>query len=77
MSRTFQDENFLVWEVYPSGSRFGLSQRPELVFHCLTDRQLAPRFLEHGEHEAAAERTIVEASPADLLALLRQSRETG
>lgn len=77
MARQFQDENFLVWEVYPSGSRFGLSESPYLVFHCLTDRQLAPRFLEHGEHEADAERSVVEASPADLLALLRRSRETG
>ena len=43
MSRTFQDENFLVWEVYPSGAKFGASEDPFLVFHCITDRGLRPR----------------------------------
>jgi hypothetical protein len=75
MSRKFQDENFLVWEVYPSASRFGFSHNPHLVFNCLTDRLLRPRSLLHEGDEADAERVIVDASRDQLMALLRRSTE--
>jgi hypothetical protein len=75
MSRTFQDQNFLVWEAYPSGSRFGFSQRPNIVFHCLTDRGLRPRFTVFAGDAADAERMIVAASPEELLRLLGSARE--
>jgi hypothetical protein len=70
MSRTFQDENFLVWEVYPSGAKFGASEDPFLVFHCITDRGLRPRKLQVTGDEADAERLVGKASPTELLALL-------
>ena len=75
MSRKFQDENFLVWEVYPSASRHGFSENPHLIFNCLTDRFLRPRALQHGDDEADAERLIRKASPGELIELLRQSTE--
>lgn len=75
MSRKFQDENFLVWEVYPSASRFGLADRPSLIFNCLTDRQLRPRILGFDGDEAGAERSIDGATREDLLTLLHRSRE--
>lgn len=74
MSRTFQDENFLVWEVYPSGAKYGFSEDPFLVFHCITDRGLRPRKLQVTGDEADAERLVVKASPAELLDLLGKSR---
>lgn len=73
MSRTFQDENFLVWEVYPSGATYGYSENPFLVFHCITDRGLRPRKLRVTGDAADAERLIVRASPTELLELLNQS----
>ena len=73
MSRTFQDENFLVWEVYPSGARYGFSEDPFLVFHCITDRGLRPRKLQVTGDEADAERLVTRASPAELLELFSQS----
>jgi hypothetical protein len=75
MSRTFQDDSFLVWEVYPSASNFGFSEQPNIVFHCLTDRALRPRALPVTGDEAGAERLVVTASPTELLGLLKQSRE--
>ena len=74
MSRTFQDENFLVWEVYPSGSRFGASEDPYLVFHCITDRGLRPRSLQVTGDAADAERFVITASPEELLDLLGSAR---
>ena len=75
MSRTFQDENFLVWEVYPSASDFGFSDGPNLVFHCITDRALRPRALPLTGDGATAERLVVGATSMELLDLLKQSRE--
>ena len=77
MSKTFTDDNLLVWEAYPSGGDFGFSARPYIVFNCLSNRLLRPRVIEHGENEAAAERVIVGATQKDLLDLFRESREIG
>jgi hypothetical protein len=73
--RTFQDRNFLVWEVYPSAGRHGFSTNPHIIFHCLTQRDIRGRYLELGESEADAERRIAEAAPAALLDLLEQAKE--
>lgn len=73
MSRTFQDENFLVWEVYPSGAKFGASTDPFLVFHCITDRGLRPRKLQVTGDSADAERLVGKASAGELLDLLSRS----
>lgn len=75
MSRKFQDENFLVWEVYPSASRFGFSEGPLIIFNCLTDRQIRARYVDHTGNEAAAERTVATASTQALRELLRTSRD--
>jgi hypothetical protein len=75
--RTFQDHNFLVWEVYPSGGRHGFSEHPHIVFHCLTQRDIRSRYLELGDDEASASRFISEAEPDQLLELLESSRELG
>jgi hypothetical protein len=73
MAKTFQDRNFLVWEAYPSGGRHGASEHPHVVFQCLTQRDIRPRFLRAGMHEADAERLVAEASPADLLEMLERA----
>jgi hypothetical protein len=73
--RTFEDRDFLLWEVYPSGGRHGFSSNPHIIFHCLTERDIRPRCLEAGGDEASAVRMIAEASPAELLSLLERARE--
>lgn len=73
--RTFQDRNFLVWEAYPSGGRHGASENPNIIFHCLTQRDIRPRFMETVDAEGGAERRLTGASPDELLQMLEASRE--
>ena len=75
MSKTFTDDDLLMWEAYPSGGELGFADRPYIVFNCLSNRLLRPRVVENGEHQADAERVIVKASQQELLELFRQSRE--
>ncbi len=77
MSRTFVDENLLSWEVYASGGRFGLPTEPKIVFHCLSDEKVRPRFVPRGGDEADAEGTVYALSEEELRDLLRGSRELG
>lgn len=75
MSRTFQDHNFLVWEVYSSGGAHGFSDDPYAIFNCLSQLDLRPRAIEIGEDEAEAQKLIAEMSEAALIELLQHARE--
>jgi hypothetical protein len=76
MSRTFQDHDFLVWEVYPTtGGSHDTAEQAQLVFHCLTNRSIRPRRTAGGGDVAAAERRVVEASDAELLGLLEGAQD--
>lgn len=77
MSRTFIDENLHQWEVFPSGGRFGLPDRPKIVFLCLSDPSPASRgryILLPEVDEATAQEVIGDASDDRLRELLSQSR---
>ena len=76
MSRTFIDDALALWEVFPSGGKFGLPQRPKIIFHPLSDTTARPRYviLTDGD-EAAAEEAITAFSDARLRELLGASRE--
>jgi hypothetical protein len=65
--RTFQDRNFLVWEVYPSGDRH--------IFHCLTKPELRSRFVEAASGDGTGRIPLVDATPDDLLDLLERAEE--
>ena len=75
MSRTFLDENLLTWEVYPSGGPSGYSERPFIVFNCLSNRMLRPRYVSSVGDEADAERMVESASDEQLLAMFKRSEE--
>ena len=75
MSRTFQDENFLVWEAFPAGGSFGFDEDVKIIFHCVSDSRVRPRFVVTANDSADAEQQIQRASAAELLALLNNSRE--
>ncbi|MBI4409277.1 MAG: hypothetical protein HY561_06185 [Gemmatimonadetes bacterium] len=74
MAKTFQDENWLVWEAFASAGDFGYSTRPHIVFHCVTDRSLRPRYCEQEGDKADAERVVASASPNELLELLHRAQ---
>lgn len=75
MSRTIQDHNFLVWEVYPSGGAHGFSDNPDVIFHCLTQHDLPPRSIAIGADGVEAQRRIHDMDDAALLVLLAKARE--
>lgn len=75
MLRTFQDSDLLDWEVYTSGGPHGFSDDVNIVFHCLTNRALRSRYLRTDDDAADAQRTIAEATSAELLGMLERARE--
>lgn len=75
MSRQIQDQNFLVWEVFPSGGDMGFASDPYIIFNCLTQRDLRPRRIRVPGDAADAEREVREARDAELLSLLQESGE--
>lgn len=75
MSQTFTDEDLVTWEAFSSGGRFGLSIRPRVIFHCVSDPALRPRFLEVSGDEADAEELVHESEIGQLRQMLAQSRE--
>ncbi|MBX6362228.1 MAG: hypothetical protein IRZ00_00040 [Gemmatimonadetes bacterium] len=74
MSRTFQDENFYLWEAFASTGAFGFPDGPNVVFNCLTDRQLRPRYVEMPGSEPEAERALNSLSERELQELLEKAR---
>lgn len=75
MSRVFVDDDLLTWEAYASGGRFGLPERPKIVFHCLSDPAIRARFVIHPGDEANAEETVHELPEERLKAMLKESEE--
>ena len=73
--RIITDPNFLSWEVYPSGGKFGLPQRPKVVFNCLTDPSRRGRYVHFDGDSVGAEQAVQDASDAELQALFAQSSE--
>jgi hypothetical protein len=74
MSHTFTDENLLTWEAFASTGHFGLAIEPRIVFNCLSDPLLTPRYVERPGDESAAEEQVHEFSDDKLRDLLRGSR---
>lgn len=73
MSRTFTDDDLLVWEAYASSRQLATS--PRILFNCLSNRLARPRYIDVKGDEADAEREVLNASPSRLAGLLKQSRE--
>jgi hypothetical protein len=75
MSRTFLDDNMLTWEAYPTGGPHGYTDRPFIVFNCLSNRMIRPRYVSTVGDVADAERRVDLASAEELLRMLKQSQE--
>ena len=75
MSRVFTDENLLTWEVYASGGKYGLPDRPKVIFQCLSDPDRRARFVVLQGDEADAEEWVHEAPEDRLRETLGTSRE--
>ena len=74
MSHTFTDENLLTWEAFASSGNFGLAIRPRIVFNCLSDPSVTPRFVVRPGDEADAEQQVHELDEHQLRAMLREAK---
>jgi hypothetical protein len=74
MSHTFTDQDLLTWEAFASSGNFGLAIKPRIVFNCLSDPSLPPRYVERRGDESDAEEQVHEFSDDQLRALLRDAR---
>lgn len=77
MSRIFSDRDLLTWEAYTSGGAFGLPDNPKVVFHCLSDPDRRPLYVEHDGNDATAQRELMEMREDALRELLTRARELG
>ena len=74
MSHTFTDENLMTWEAFASSGRFGLAVRPSIVFNCLSDPTVRPRYVERPGDESDAEEQVIEYDEEQLRELLNESK---
>lgn len=74
-TRTFQDEDMLVWEVFSTAGPHGYPDDPHVIFHCLTDRSRRSRRVRLEGDEADAQRRIAEAEAADLRRMFQSAEE--
>jgi hypothetical protein len=70
MSRNIVDRNLLTWEVFATGGRHGLPDEPKIVFQCLSDRTLRPRFVRRGGDSASAQGAVQALDHQQLLEML-------
>ena len=74
MTRQIQDDNLLLWEVYPSAGDYGFSRKPYLVFHCVTaPTEPSRRYRLEGD-EADGEKLVATATDAELTELMRKAQ---
>ncbi len=74
MSRTFQDENFLIWEAFASAGPFGYPEAANVVFNCLSNKTIRPRYVELKAAEPEAQRQLESIPDLDLLHLFQSAR---
>lgn len=78
MTRTFQDNELLLWEAYATAPRLGRDQDERrfarILFHCLTDRTRRARVLEQEDDRTEIESRIADAEESQLIKLLEAAR---
>lgn len=75
MSRTFVDSDLLSWEAYASTGRFGLPERPKIVFNCLSLPDRTARYVIFPGDQAGAEEAMLEMPDERIRELFQSSRE--
>ena len=75
MSRTFNDQCLHTWEAFATGGRFGMAVRAKIVFQCVTDTTVRPRFIVSRGDEADAEGTVHDYTDEQLREMLARSVE--
>lgn len=75
MSRVIVDPDLRRWEAYATAGDYGFPTPGRIVFRCTSDRGLRPRTVTVPGDKSDAERTVVEASDAELREMLARAEE--
>ena len=75
MARSFQDANFLEWQVFATTGKHGFDEDPNIVFQCITMPDVRPRIFALDGVEAEAQARVINATDAELLEMLERSKE--
>ena len=75
MARIFTDGDFRTWESYASGGRFGLPERPKILFNCLSEQDRRARWVPFEGNQADAEEAVAGMPDDRLRELFAKSKE--
>ena len=75
MSRVFTDGDFRTWETYLSGGKFGLPDRPKIIFNCLSDQDRRARYVYFEGGQAHGDQAVAEMPEDRLREMLGRSVE--
>ena len=73
MARTILDRSLQRWEAYASTGAFGMPGRAHIVFRCASDAGQRPRAFPFQGDKSDAERVVLEATGASLVAMLEEA----
>jgi hypothetical protein len=73
MSRSFQDPDLLIWEVYATTGASGAPDHAHIIFHCVSDPSRPACYLKQDASLAASQRTLAALSPEELRDLLGEA----
>ena len=75
MSRVFTDSDFRTWETYLSGGKFGLPDRPKIIFNCLSEQDRRARYVYFEGGQAHGDQAVAEMEEDYLREMLARSQE--
>lgn len=75
MSRTIQDQDLQLWEVYANSGEFGSADRAKMVFQCLTEPSRRARVLHREAKKSEVEQELSRLSDTELADLLSGAEE--
>lgn len=75
MSRTIQNPDLELWEVYATSGRAGFPDHARMVFQCLSDPGRRARFLDREGDKSDVEHEVATLASPELVRLLDSAEE--
>ena len=75
MSRLFTDADLRTWETYLSAGKFGLPDRPKIIFNCLSEQDRRARYVYFEGGQAHGDQAVAEMAEDRLKEMLARSQE--
>lgn len=75
MTRTIQDPELQLWEVYANSGDHGFPERAKVIFQCLTDPSRRARLVVRGGSKSDVETELATSTDQELLALFAEAED--